>query len=100
MKKQRRRLHRGGEAAIVCVHVAKQGCPILRADKDEPVIPEDSGWQFSCNSGLPELESEAQVWALEEVLVLEPSLMELMDSRPGTALIRTDAASSWIKGHG
>jgi len=87
--------HVKGEAAIVCLHVAKLGYPILLAERDEPTMREDSGWQFLCNSGLPEIDSEAQVWALDEVLALEPSLDAFTDSRPGTVITRKDATSSW-----
>jgi len=64
-------------AAIVCAHVAKSNLPILLAAKDEPTMPEDSGWQFLCNLSESENMEDAQVWSLGEVLKLEPSLNRL-----------------------
>jgi hypothetical protein len=80
-------------AAIVCDHVALQGLPILLAVRDEPSRPEDSGWQFLCNSGTDE--TDAKVWAISEVLDLEPSLSGLLDEAPGTELIRKNVKSQW-----
>jgi hypothetical protein len=82
-------------AAIVCAHVAKLGYPILRAERDKPTMPEDTGWQFLCNAEEPENENEAQVWALSEVLEHEPSLAEFVHSPPGTTLVRDNTDSPW-----
>lgn len=82
-------------AAIICPHVAKLGYPILRADRDEPTMPVDTGWQFLCNSADVEEESEAEVWALSEVLEFEPSLGEFADYPPGTTIIRDSQNSPW-----
>ncbi len=58
-------------AAIVCSHIAVGRLPILRAIRTDPLEPEDSGWQFLCNSGKEEKEGDAQVWFVSEVLSLE-----------------------------
>lgn len=84
-------------AAILCEHVANKGFPILRAIKDEPLEDTDSGWQFICNSGEPEDEDKAQVWAISEVLEIEPSLTEYLDESPGTVLERENIESHWKK---
>jgi hypothetical protein len=82
-------------AAIVCVHVAKEGYPILQAERDSPVFSEDSGWQFLCNSGRAEDESELQVWSLDEVFEHEPTLAEFRDSPPGTTFVRDGPKRPW-----
>ena len=82
-------------AAIVCAHVARHGLAILSAARTEPLRDEDSGWQFLCNSGQDEDEDPAQVWAVSEVLSLEPSLRNFIDAPIGTALRRRDRTSSW-----
>lgn len=82
-------------AAIICVHAAKEGLPILRAIRTEPLEPEDSGWQFLCNSGKDENENEAQVWLVSEVLGLEPSLSKFIKAPVGTMVSRLDGNSRW-----
>jgi hypothetical protein len=82
-------------AAVVCYHVAKKGYPILYAKRDSPTYPEDSGWQFLCYSGQEEKIEEAQLWAVDEVLKLEPSLRELIDFEPVTIASRKDNTVPW-----
>jgi len=84
-------------AAILCVHVASQGLPILLAARSAPIREEDSGWQFLCNSGATEDQRQALVWSLQEVLELEPSLTDLMASPPGTQLTREHKGVPWRK---
>ena len=84
-------------AAIVCSHIAKGGLPVLLAVRTEPSEPEDSGWQFLCNSGKEETESEAQVWLVSEVLDLEPGLAAFINLPVGTRLLRTNLNSKWTK---
>lgn len=85
-------------AAIVCPHVAREGLPILYAERSEPVNAEDSGWQFLCNAGGPEDESQAQIWSLDEVLALEPSLRSVITAPAGTRVYRRDKLTAWEKG--
>ena len=87
-------------AAILCEHVANEGFPILRAIRDEPLEDADSGWQFVCDSGKSEDEDNAQVWAISEVLEIEPSLTEYIDESPGTVLERKNKDSQWKKMEG
>lgn len=82
-------------AAIVCYHVAVQGLPILWAIKDEPVDADDSGWQFLCNSGRDEDQSEAQVWSLSEVCEHTPSVEGLLKSEIVANYFRKDEQSPW-----
>lgn len=87
----------GSLAAIFCEHVASRKNPILRAVRDDPQDPDDSGWQFLCASCATEDPSAAQVWLVDEVLFEEPSLDEYIDSPAGTRLERKSSASPWIK---
>jgi hypothetical protein len=82
-------------AAIICSHVANQSFPILRAVRDEPTVPEDSGWQFLCDSFEDEDADLAKVWLVCEVLEHEPSLVPLIDHPAGTVLTRNSSTSSW-----
>jgi hypothetical protein len=82
-------------AAIICNHVANEGYPILYASRTEPLEPEDSGWQFLCNSGKEENETDAKVWLLKEVLALDPSLSVFINSPVGTKICRKDKNSEW-----
>ena len=81
--------------AIVCSHIAKNKLPILRAVRTEPLEPEDSGWQFLCNSGAVEYETEAQVWLVSEILGLEPSLSNYINLPVGSKLSRKNIDSKW-----
>jgi hypothetical protein len=87
--------YKDSRAAIVCSHIARCNYPILRAVRTEPLEPEDSGWQFLCNSGKKENELEAQVWLVSEVLGLEPSLSQFINLPAGTKLFRSGKASIW-----
>jgi hypothetical protein len=87
----------GNYAAILCIHVANRESPILRAVRDEPVDPDDSGWQFHCNSRDVEKESEAKIWSVNEVIELEPTLSPFINLPPGTKLTRSSKDSKWIK---
>lgn len=82
-------------AAIVCSHVAEGRLPILRAVRDEPTMPEDSGWQFLCGADHLQDGEEAKVWLICEVLQHEPTLSPFIGRSPGTKLTRKDAASNW-----
>ncbi|WP_165908323.1 immunity protein Imm33 domain-containing protein [Hydrogenispora ethanolica] len=82
-------------AAIVCEHIAKEGYAILRAIKDVPLDGADSGWQFLCNSVEFEDEDTAQVWGIDEVLEVEPSLSGLIEEPPGTELVRESENAEW-----
>ncbi|HEY6872130.1 MAG TPA: DUF2185 domain-containing protein [Geobacteraceae bacterium] len=84
-------------SAIICSHVVKNNYPILLAIRDVPIESEDSGWQFLCNSGKQEKEDEAQIWSINEVLTVEPTLKEFLNSEPGAVLIRDSIKSRWRK---
>jgi hypothetical protein len=72
-------------AAIVCHEVAVEHAPILYAERSEPEDAAAIGWQILCGIGSEDWES-AQVCALQEVLVYDPSLKPFIDSPAGTVL--------------
>ena len=82
-------------AAIVCSHVHTDHFPILRAARDEPTMPEDSGWQFSCDTVENEDPDGAKVWLIYEILHHDPSLSPYIDYPPGTVLRKAGPTGSW-----
>lgn len=84
-------------AAIVCVHVAKDGRAILIAERAAPEDSADSGWQFCCGEGNEKWE-QAQVWSIQEVLDLEPSLNAFVDLPADITLTRVTAGDGWQEG--
>ena len=95
MKKTNKESCGENSAAIICSHILIQKMPILMAKRDYPQMEEDSGWQFLCCSG--EEETEAQVWALKEVLEVEPSLKHIIEMPVGSIFKRTNCNSPWIQ---
>jgi hypothetical protein len=81
-------------AAIVCEHVARNGAPILFAEKSQPQDDADSGWQFVCGTE-EENWQNAQVWALREMLSLDSSLKPYLEMPWGTVLRRPSVAARW-----
>ena len=83
-----------GLAAIVSRSVGERRSPILFACRDVSVRPEDSGWQFW---GHPDVEDESkpQVWRLDEVLALEPTLAPYLNALPGIFIQRSSARAPW-----
>ena len=80
--------------AIVCAHVAA-GEPMLRAIRDNPMDPDDSGWQFLCDSGEDKRIEDAQIWSVTQVVERDPSLLPFINSPVGTTMARTDVNSEW-----
>lgn len=82
-------------AVVVCEHVASRRFPAAVAVRDDPIDEADSGWQVLCDSGLPELEDNAKLWAVENLLALEPSLRDFLHLPSGTRLERTRNSGTW-----
>ena len=74
-----------GSGCIVCTHISHAGLPIKVAVRSRPSVPEDSGWQFVCDSGVPEDESTAQIWRLDEVIAICPNLTPILAAPVGTS---------------
>lgn len=83
-------------AAIVCAHVASGVKPICLAERSMPEDPADSGWQFLCGQ-TEEDWKKAQVWSIQEVLELEPSLREFIDYPAEITLVRDKLGCWWQK---
>jgi hypothetical protein len=81
-------------AAILCSHVAAATHPILKAIRTEAVVAQDSGWQFLCGV-IDDDPAEAKVWAVSEVLRLDPSIGEIIDAPVGSTFVKRN--SRWVK---
>ncbi|HWY41115.1 MAG TPA: DUF2185 domain-containing protein [Chthoniobacterales bacterium] len=82
-------------AAILCKHISYPDRPILRATRELPVEPEDSGWQFLCGVERHDDASSEAVWALEEVAALDTTLRSLLDSEPRMSFERSTVDTPW-----
>ena len=81
-------------AAIICTHISYPEHPILRATRDDPLEPEDSGWQFLCGTA-SHGESRGLVVALNEVAAMDPSLLNILDSKPKVSFERSTVDTPW-----
>ena len=85
-------------AAIVCGHVANEGCPIRLAIRWKPEDPDDSGWQFLCNTGKDEDPKDAQIWSVGEVLMFAPTLKRYVTQPYDIRLVWDDNnKNDWIE---
>ncbi|MBL9008565.1 MAG: DUF2185 domain-containing protein [Myxococcales bacterium] len=98
MSAQREKRIDDSGAAIVCEHIAEAGCPILRALRDEPVVDEDSGWQFTCGAD-GHTDETGRVWSLSEVISHDDSLADLIQLPVGTSAVRARQDSPWQREH-
>lgn len=81
-------------AAIICNHVVAGRRPILRAERDESLRPEDSGWQFTCGADGHD-ESNALVMSLSEILSLDDTLADCVSMPVGTVIERDSREAAW-----
>ena len=82
-------------AAIICSHAAHQQRVILMATRDDPAFPEDTGWQFTCGQPTPHREEEGLVWALSEVLKLDPTIGPILSAPCQSSFERTTQDMRW-----
>ncbi|WP_078816245.1 immunity protein Imm33 domain-containing protein [Prosthecobacter debontii] len=83
------------QAAIICSHAATKKHPILQAFHTEHSGETDSGWQFFCGVANEERVEDVQVWSLDEVLQMEPSLREFMNVTEGMTVWRSSVDMPW-----
>ncbi|WP_414712315.1 immunity protein Imm33 domain-containing protein [Sphingomonas sp.] len=83
--------------AIVSTAVAEGRSTILLAVRDTALDPADSGWQFTAGEFDPSLSESPQLWRIEEVLELEPSLAALVNRAPGARLMRSSKDADWTE---
>lgn len=81
--------------AIVTRNVA-MGLGVIRyAQRDVPMDPRDSGWQFSEGSIDTSNPAHAQIWALDEIVQMDPSVECIIGLPWGTKAIRNGANEQW-----
>ncbi|MBL9003422.1 MAG: hypothetical protein JNJ46_04195 [Myxococcales bacterium] len=83
--------------AIVCGHIAEAGYPDLRACRNEPVVDEDSGWQFTCGAS-GHTDETGQVWSLSEEISHDDLLVDVIGLPAGSSVVRTRLSSPWERG--
>jgi hypothetical protein len=83
-------------AVVVCSHVASGKFPIKFAERSKSDDEADTGWQFVCDAMPHEDVNDVRIWALDEVLELEPSLVGLLDLPPGTRLLHPHKSAEWV----
>ena len=76
-------------AAITLKSIAFAAAPILMITHDE----DDHGWQFL--DGNPVEEDDATVVALEEIVAMDPTVLEIADLPPGWVAWRETVNSPW-----
>lgn len=81
-------------AALICSHCASGHLPIRVARRDPPVHEVDTGWQFHCDEH-DHTEDTPQVWAIIEIVDLDPSLRDILDKPPKTSLRRETKEAPW-----
>jgi len=82
-------------AAIICSHAARHQRAILMATRDVPAFPEDTGWQFTCGQPTPHSDEDGLVWALSEVLELDPSIGPLISAPSQSSFERSTQDMRW-----
>lgn len=94
MSAQREKRIDDSGAAIVCEHIAEAGCPILHALRDEPVVDEDSGWQFTCGAS-GHTDETGRVWSLSKEISHDDLLVDVIGLPAGSSVVRTRLSSPW-----
>jgi hypothetical protein len=79
-------------AVFVCQHVAERKLPVLRVTHDA-----DGDWQFLCGGDHGDGSGDVpKLWALSEILKLEPELSLLGDMCVGHTATKTSPAAGWL----
>ena len=81
--------------AIICKHVARQGLPILHAQRDGPVRDLDTGWQFTCDVHNHQGAADGEVWRVHHVIERDLSIAEIIDNPPRPAFNRSGDCAPW-----
>jgi hypothetical protein len=85
----------GRTGAIVCEHIASRETKIRCGFRTQAIESVDSGWQFFCGKYEDEDPDKAQIWLLQEVVDLEPTLASLVTSSPNVQIWRESDDSPW-----
>jgi len=78
-------------AVLTCTHVVNEKSSILFVSHDE----DDEGWQFLCGADHHN-DKEALVVALDEIVNMDSSVIEVSDMPPGFCATRNKFTSKWI----
>ena len=82
------------DTARICRHVADPGAAILRACRHDDAPAGAPEWSFGC--GLAEdAQGDERLWALEQVLALDASVVEIVLHPRGTVIGRPSALARW-----
>ncbi|MDD5058660.1 MAG: hypothetical protein PHQ60_12390 [Sideroxydans sp.] len=79
-------------AVITLKQIVVGKAQILRVTHDA----NDHGWQF-LNPNIEVIESNASVVSLEQIVKLDPSILELANLPPGWSAWRTKVGEKWVK---
>jgi len=90
-KKTRLHLSMTAHVSASCV----SGKPLLEAVREEPILPNESGWRFYTDSSQWEDSANAETWTLYQVLNRSPEFAEWLDAPAGTALWRLSPKNKW-----
>ena len=83
-----------GAGAVVCSHVGEMGLPIRAALRDAAIDDADTGWQFHCNLHAHDAHG-GQLWSVRQVVGLDPSVLEIIDSPIHSRYERSCPTEPW-----
>jgi len=78
-------------AAVTSVHVTKQNKPILLVSH----YTDDHSWAFL--SGEPVTVEESQIISMEEIVNIDPTVLEIATLEPGWSAERKEVGKEWSK---
>lgn len=81
--------------AIISRNIALGIDKILYAQRDDPISPEDSGWQFTAGSLDGSNMQNAEIWTLREIIELEPTLAKFISLPIGSGIVRSSSGDNW-----
>jgi hypothetical protein len=82
------------DTARICRHVADRGEAILRASRHDGAPEGVPEWSFGCGRAEDATAGE-RLWALDQVLALDPSAIEIVLHPRGTVLGRASPRARW-----
>ncbi len=81
----------GETAVFTCVHVMQEGDKILYVSHDAG----GGDWQFLCERN-DHLAEHGMMVALEEIILMEPTVLEIADMPTGCEAYREQVGGEWI----
>jgi len=77
--------------AVFTTRFVLEGSPITLVRHDE----EDCAWQFLSDEEFEDFESVARVVAFEEIVAMDPTVLDVADMPPGHYATRTSPVDPW-----